>query len=285
VTRARRLDGAAWLALCALLAGGAIVVTRMAILRGGPVAESSWLAGLAGDPAGGLAQPWRWWTAAWVHWSLAHLAVNLVGTGVVAAVGWRARAPGAAALAWLIAWPLTQVLLSVPEAARFAPSLQHDGGLSGVLHAGTVVIGLTLAWPRRPARGAATAAPAGTAGTDFPASREPAAEPSRLTEGPWAMTSLEELSAARASRWGGTSDAGLAPGPAARDRWIGALIVAGTVAKVLLEAPWNLAARPSAVLGIAVLPPMHASGLLAGAIAWGAVRAAARRSPAPSAGR
>ena len=43
-------------------------------------------------------------------------------------------------------------------------------------------------------------------------------------------------------------------------------------AKVLFEAPWDLAPRPSAALGIAVAPVAHACGAVAGLVAWALVR-------------
>lgn len=83
-------------------------------------------------------EPWRAVTAAWVHWSPRHLAANLAGMGVVAALGWVARLPPRAALAWALAWPLTQLGLLL------RPELAHYGGLSGVLHAGVAVAALWL---------------------------------------------------------------------------------------------------------------------------------------------
>jgi rhomboid family GlyGly-CTERM serine protease len=78
-------------------------------------------------------QPWRLWTAALVHWSGAHLLLNLLAC--VALVAWgNAAALGARpTLAWLAAWPLTHLLLAM------SPSLVRYGGLSGVLHAGVAV--------------------------------------------------------------------------------------------------------------------------------------------------
>jgi hypothetical protein len=52
------------------------------------------------QPALGLAEPWRAWSAAWVHWSPLHLGSNLLAAAVVAAFGWAARMPPRAALAW-----------------------------------------------------------------------------------------------------------------------------------------------------------------------------------------
>lgn len=97
-----------------------------------PAASIDWQPALAGD------QPWRAWTAAFVHWSALHLAANLAGAAVVGALGAVARLPPAMTLAWFVAWPLTQLsLLLRPELARY-------GGLSGVLHAGVAVVALWL---------------------------------------------------------------------------------------------------------------------------------------------
>jgi rhomboid family GlyGly-CTERM serine protease len=83
-------------------------------------------------------QPWRAWTAAWVHLSAMHLRANLVGGVLVVALGVAARVDRRAALAWLLAWPLAHIgLLLMPE-------LQRYGGLSGVLHAGVAVVAVVL---------------------------------------------------------------------------------------------------------------------------------------------
>jgi hypothetical protein len=52
---------------------------------------------------------------------------------------------------------------------------------------------------------------------------------------------------------------------AGRARWIGAALLAGTAAKVLLEAPWGPVLRHPAGWDIAVAPLAHATGALAGA--------------------
>jgi hypothetical protein len=256
-------ESPAWLALTVLLGLGALVVGGMVLSGDGPGA--SWSNALEWRPAIGAGQPWRWWTAAWVHWSGQHLAVNLIGTGVIGFLGWRARMPREAALAWFIAWPLTHALMGLPEARTVAQTLQHYGGLSGVLHAGVIVLGLSLLRTR------AEAAPPGRPRLDAPTTQmQPTLAPSRTTEGPWAMTSLEEAAA-----WQGLDEApprrGLAPltgVQAARHRWVGLALVSGTLAKVLLEAPWDLALRPNALLGIQVAPLAHACGIAAGALAW-----------------
>lgn len=90
------------------------------------------------QPALARSEPWRAFTAAWVHWSPLHLAANLLGALVVAALGRAARLSLPATLAWAAAWPLTQAGLLVQ------PALAHYGGLSGVLHAGVAVAALWL---------------------------------------------------------------------------------------------------------------------------------------------
>jgi rhomboid family GlyGly-CTERM serine protease len=131
---ARRASGA-WPALAAALALLALLVWPL------PRSGLDWQPGLAWQ------EPWRAWSAAAVHLSLQHLLANLAGCAVLAWVGWRAALPPRAALAWLLAWPLTQLGLLL-----LAPSLPHYGGLSGVLHAGAAVLGLTLTAAGRPAR-------------------------------------------------------------------------------------------------------------------------------------
>jgi hypothetical protein len=269
----KRDDGIAWLALAAVFGVGALAVSLIGVANGGLAVGTPWSTSIDWQPGTAARQPWRLWTCAWVHWSVAHLLVNLLGVAVVSAVGWRARSPSPAAIAWFIAWPLTHLLLSAPDVAPLAHSIQHYGGLSGVLHAGVVVLGLTLAWPpaRVPeARGRAR--PRTDPG--FVATRASTIEPSRITEGPWAMTGLEELPSTHTVAPASSFEA--APllaedARALRDRWIGVAIVAGTVIKVLLESPWSTALRPNAMLGIDVAPLAHACGIVAGVIAWGSV--------------
>jgi rhomboid family GlyGly-CTERM serine protease len=122
-----------WLVLCALGAAGSLVGWTM---------PSSWL---DWQPALAPTEPWRFITAAFVHWSPMHLGANLAGAAVLAAFGHAATLPARATLAWALAWPLTHAaLLAQPE-------LAHYGGLSGVLHAGVAVAatGLVLLRPGR----------------------------------------------------------------------------------------------------------------------------------------
>lgn len=114
----------AWPLACALLA--AFVLTVQA-LPAEAFAHLDW------QPALAAQQPWRWWSAALLHWSAWHLVANLAGLAVLAWFGWAARLPWLAVLAWFAAWPwLHLALLAWPE-------LLHYAGLSGLLHAGVAV--------------------------------------------------------------------------------------------------------------------------------------------------
>lgn len=267
----------AWVMLTGLLCLGAIVVTAICAEGGSAPATTPLANALDWQAALGLHQPWRLWTSAWVHWNAAHLLVNVAGGVVVAFVGWRARLSPDTAIAWLLSWPLTQLAMAAIGADRLGAAMPHYGGLSGVLHAGVVVLGLSLAWPLARVHVRPPVAPS-RVDTGFVATRASSLEPSRITEGPWAMTEMGAHTVAAAS----TLELPPAAPVAAtarplRERWIGVAIVVGTVAKVLLEAPWNLAPLPSAVLGIAVAPVAHACGVVAGLLGWGGVRLLARR--------
>lgn len=120
---ARGLRLNAWPGLAAALAAGALA---------GWCLPSPWL---DWQPERAF-EAWRWWTAAFVHWSALHLGANLAGCAVVAAFGLATRMPPRAALAWALAWPLTHLALLAQ------PALAHYGGLSGVLHAGVAVAAL-----------------------------------------------------------------------------------------------------------------------------------------------
>ncbi len=110
--------GALWLALAAGLIGGSVIAWWL------PTGQLDW------QPARVWREPWRWWTAAFVHWSALHLMANLGAALLVTLFGLVARVPASVALAWLLAWPLTHLGLLLQ------PGLLHYGGLSGVLHAG-----------------------------------------------------------------------------------------------------------------------------------------------------
>ncbi len=130
-----RAGQAAWALLGALLLGPAWVVQG----EPGAAAVLAWQATTA------WSEPWRLWSAAWVHLSALHLAANAAGALGVVALGCAAHVPVRATLAWALAWPLTHAALAA------APALARYGGLSGVLHAGVAIVAVTL-W-RRAARG------------------------------------------------------------------------------------------------------------------------------------
>jgi rhomboid family GlyGly-CTERM serine protease len=118
--------GRAWIALAGLLGLGAALAFEI------DPNLLDW------QPGRIVAEPWRAVSAAFVHYSALHLAANLAGLVLVAALGWFAHVPRPIAAAWLIAWPLTQLGLL----AR--PDLLHYGGLSGVLHAGVACVAWQL---------------------------------------------------------------------------------------------------------------------------------------------
>lgn len=130
----------AWWTLTAVLAAGSVLAWWL------PSAWLDW------QPDAALAEPWRAWTAAWVHWSPSHLLSNLVAAGVVGAFGWAAQVPREQAWAWCVAWPLGHAALALE------PDLAHYGGLSGVLHGGVAVVCLWLLLRGRGARRAVGAA-------------------------------------------------------------------------------------------------------------------------------
>ena len=119
--------GRLWLALCACLALGSLFALVL------PTAALDW------QPALAATEPWRWWTAAWVHWSTWHLAANLAALALVAALGRVAAVPAVIALAWVVSWPLAQLSLLL------RPELTHFGGLSGLLHGGLTVVAVFVA--------------------------------------------------------------------------------------------------------------------------------------------
>ncbi|MEO5881204.1 MAG: rhombosortase [Caldimonas sp.] len=118
--------GRMWIATAALLGLGALAGLAL------PPTALDW------QPALAWREPWRAWSAALVHLSGLHLAANLTGAALVGAFGFAARVPRRSVVAWLAAWPLTQLALL----AR--PDLGHYAGLSGVLHAGVAVVAVHL---------------------------------------------------------------------------------------------------------------------------------------------
>ncbi len=119
--------GALWLLTCAGLALAAVL---------------AWWADRATldwQPQRAWPQAWRWWSAAFVHFTPMHLGANLLATALVAAYGWAARLPSPVAWAWIASWPFTHLALWAK------PELLHYGGLSGVLHGGVAATSVWLA--------------------------------------------------------------------------------------------------------------------------------------------
>ena len=83
-------------------------------------------------------RPWTLWTSAWVHPTTPQLIVNQIALGAMAALAWVIRPPWTCTLTWLLAWPLTQVSL------LWWPQVGYAVGLSGPLHAGTMVLAVQL---------------------------------------------------------------------------------------------------------------------------------------------
>lgn len=126
-------DGVAWLAVALLLALPALALGWTDLARPDAL-HAAWL----WQRERLASQPWRLFSSAWVHGGAIHLGANLLGALLVAGLGWSARAPARSALAWLAAWPLTQLGLLLD------PQLRFYGGASGVLHAGCAVVAVHL---------------------------------------------------------------------------------------------------------------------------------------------
>jgi hypothetical protein len=88
------------------------------------------------------AQPWTLWTTAWVHNNTPHLIANQMALGAMTALAWIVRPPRLCTLAWLLAWPLSTLTL------LWWPQIGYAVGLSGVLHAGALVLAVHLLFKR-----------------------------------------------------------------------------------------------------------------------------------------
>lgn len=126
MARGLRLNGSSpWLAVAAALA---LLSLAVAAITGTTSSDAwSWHAD----------QPLRvsaWWTAALVHRGPWHLAANVGAAAAVAAWGWAAQLRAPQAAAWLVAWPLAQVLLITDPG-----SMSSYAGLSATLHAGVAI--------------------------------------------------------------------------------------------------------------------------------------------------
>jgi hypothetical protein len=126
-----------WLAVCAVLAGGSALVAWLTGMAP-PVPELP-VHPLAWDAAHWLRQPWTLWTAAWVHTSFGNLSGNLLAIALLAIAGAALDAGRPAAIALLVAWPLsTLALLAWPQVTQYS-------GLGGPIHAAAAVLGMHAA--------------------------------------------------------------------------------------------------------------------------------------------
>ncbi len=91
-------------------------------------------------------QPWTLWTSAWVHVSTPQLIANQIALGILTGLAWLLRPDLRAALAWFLAWPLLQLSLVL------WPQVGYSVGLTGLLHAGAVIMALQLVLGRIAAR-------------------------------------------------------------------------------------------------------------------------------------
>ena len=86
--------------------------------------------------------PWTLWSTAWVHMNTPHLIGNQIALGAMTALAWIVHPPRLCTLAWLLAWPLTTLTL------LWWPQIGYSVGLSGVLHAGAMVLAVHLLFKR-----------------------------------------------------------------------------------------------------------------------------------------
>ena len=119
----------AWLLLCAL---HGVVSMLLWWARSSTVETLIWRADSWTD------RPWALWTSAWVHVNTPHLIVNQVALGALTAFAWIIRPTLASAVAWWFCWPLIQLSM------LYWPQVGYAVGLSGLLHAGAMVLAVQL---------------------------------------------------------------------------------------------------------------------------------------------
>ncbi|WP_439520518.1 rhomboid family intramembrane serine protease [Hydrogenophaga sp.] len=127
----------AWLVVCCVH-GVASMLLWWA--QSGAVAALTWRADHWAE------HPWTLWTSAWVHLNTPHLIGNQLALGALTAFAWLVRPSLRCTLAWLTAWPLMQFSL------LWWPQIGYAVGLSGVLHAGAMVLAVQLIFKRIPIR-------------------------------------------------------------------------------------------------------------------------------------
>jgi len=126
-----------WLAVCALLAGGSALVAWLTGVA--PPVPDLPVHPLAWDASQWVRQPWTLWTAAWVHTSVGNLGGNLLAILGLAIAGAALGARRPAAIALLVAWPVSTLALLI------WPQVTNYSGLGGPIHAAAAVLGAQVA--------------------------------------------------------------------------------------------------------------------------------------------
>ena len=127
----------AWLVVCCVHGVSSMLLWWA---QAGAVAALTWRADHWDD------HPWTLWTSAWVHLNTPHLIGNQLALGALTAFAWLVRPNLRCTMAWLAAWPLAQISLLL------WPQIGYAVGLSGVLHAGAMVLAVQLMFKRIPIR-------------------------------------------------------------------------------------------------------------------------------------
>ncbi len=127
----------AWLVVCCVHGVSSMLLWWA---QAGAVAALTWRADHWDD------HPWTLWTSAWVHLNTPHLIGNQLALGALTAFAWLVRPNLRCTMAWVAAWPLAQISLLL------WPQIGYAVGLSGVLHAGAMVLAVQLMFKRIPIR-------------------------------------------------------------------------------------------------------------------------------------
>lgn len=119
----------AWPGLCLLLGGLSTLLWALDAPGATRIAPL-----LAWDVARWSAAPWTLWTASLVHLSGSHLLANLLALAALGVLGATLQAPRSAAVALLVAWPLSTASLLL------WPAVTGYRGLSGLIHAAVLAL-------------------------------------------------------------------------------------------------------------------------------------------------
>lgn len=109
----------------------------LGLIAGSGVAAAlphAWQEALQWHRADAWRTPLAWWSSALIHYGAWHLAANVAAALAVGAWGRAAGLQRRHAVAWLLAWPLSALLLPTDPS-----TLAHYAGLSALLHAGVAI--------------------------------------------------------------------------------------------------------------------------------------------------